>query len=177
MSKEMRQAADQIDDGEVSRVEAIVRSMTPAERADPGLIDGSRRVRIARGSGTGTQEVNQLLKQFREMQKMMKGMAGGGMPAMPGMPGMPGGGGRLGGLRNARKQLEAMQAMEGQGIDGGLAELFGGQAGGAAGGAASPWAAPAGGRPVTGAPAGGGKGGRGGKKKKKGGRVTPPKPR
>jgi signal recognition particle subunit SRP54 len=177
MSKEMRQAADQIDDGEVSRVEAIVRSMTPAERADPGLIDGSRRVRIARGSGTGTQEVNQLLKQFREMQKMMKGMAGGGMPAMPGMPGMPGGGGRLGGLRNARKQLEAMQAREGQGIDGGLAELFGGQAGGAAGGAASPWAAPAGGRPVTGAPAGGGKGGRGGKKKKKGGRVTPPKPR
>ena len=80
MSKEMRQAADHIDDGEVSKVEAIVRSMTTKERGDPSIVDGSRRVRIARGSGTSTQDVNQLLKQFREMQKMMKGM---GPPAGP----------------------------------------------------------------------------------------------
>ena len=172
MSKEMRQAADQIDDGEVGRVEAIVRSMTPAERDDPTVIDGSRRVRIARGSGTSTQDVNQLLKQFREMQKMMKGMAAGGMPNLPGMGG--GGGGRLSNLRNARKQMDALQAMEGQSAGGDLAALFGD---GGAGGGANPFAASSGGdRPVA-AAAGRGGGGRGGKKKKKGGRVTPPKPR
>jgi signal recognition particle subunit SRP54 len=172
MSKEMRQAADQIDDGEVGRVEAIVRSMTPGERDDPTMIDGSRRVRIARGSGTSTQDVNQLLKQFREMQKMMKGMAAGGMPNLPGMGG--GGGGRLSNLRNARKQMDALQAMEGQSAGGDLAALFGD---GAAGGGGNPFAANSGGdRPVA-AAAGRGGGGRGGKKKKKGGRVTPPKPR
>ena len=74
MSKEIRQAADSIDDGQVSRVEAIVRSMTPKERAEPSVVDGSRRVRIARGSGTSTQDVNQLLKQFKEMQKMMRSL-------------------------------------------------------------------------------------------------------
>ncbi len=187
MSREMRQAADQIDDGEVSRVEAIVRSMTPAERADPAIVDGSRRVRIARGSGTSTQDVNQLLKQFREMQKMTKSMATGGMPGLPGMGGL-GGGGRLAGLRNARKQLDALQAMGPDGADGGLAELFGGGAGGGLGGgsglggglgAGSRWAPAGPGVPGGGAvaPAGGAKGSRGGKKKKKGGRVTPPKSR
>ena len=89
MSKEMRQAADQVDDGELAKVEAIVRSMTAKERVDPAIVDGSRRVRIARGSGTSTQDVNHLLKQFREMQKMMKGMASGA--GMPGMPQMGGG--------------------------------------------------------------------------------------
>jgi signal recognition particle subunit SRP54 len=78
MSKEMRQAADQIDDREVDRVEAIVRSMTKAERADPSVIDGSRRQRIAKGSGRSVQDVNQLLNQFKQMQKMMKSMGGGG---------------------------------------------------------------------------------------------------
>ena len=96
MSKEMRQAAGQIDDGEVARVEAIIRSMTPAEQDDVTLIDGSRRSRIARGSGTSIQDVNGLLKQFKEMQKMMKGMASGNMPNIPGMPSMPGLGGRAG---------------------------------------------------------------------------------
>jgi signal recognition particle subunit SRP54 len=173
-SKEMRQLADQVDDGEVARVEAIVRSMTPAERVDPTVIDGSRRVRIARGSGTATQDVNQLLKQFREMQKMMKGMAGGTMPNLPGMGGA--GGGRHGGLRNARKQLEALQAVEGQpGVGDDLAELFGN----GAAGTGNPFAAAHGGhdRGTAGA-AGRSAGGRAGKnKKKKGGRVTPRKPR
>jgi len=162
MSKEMRQAADQIDDREVSKVEAIVRSMTPKERTDPTLVDGSRRVRIARGSGTSTQDVNQLLKQFREMQKMMKQVAGGG--SLPGMPGM--GGGMLGGLRGARKQMEAMRAMQGEGADGDLAALFGQSA-------TAP--ALAGASRSTPAPPKGSRGG--GKKKKKGGRVTPPKGR
>ena len=94
MSKEMRQAAGQIDDGEVAKVEAIVCSMTPAERDDVALLDGSRRSRVARGSGTSIQDVNTLLKQFKEMQKMMKGMASGNMPNLPGMPAMGGLGGR-----------------------------------------------------------------------------------
>ena len=89
MSKEMRQAAGQIDDGEVAKVEAIVCSMTPAERHDVALLDGSRRSRVARGSGTSVQDVNTLLKQFKEMQKMMKGMASGNMPNLPGMPPWP----------------------------------------------------------------------------------------
>jgi len=69
-----------IDDKKLKHVEAIVLSMTPKERKDPDLIDGKRRVRIARGSGRTVQEVNTLLKQFEQMKKMMK-MAGkpGGM--------------------------------------------------------------------------------------------------
>jgi signal recognition particle subunit SRP54 len=84
LGKELRQASAAVDDGQVSQVEAIIRSMTPPERAEPAIVDGSRRVRIARGSGTTTQEVNQLLRQFSEAQKLMrspgmlKGMLGGG---------------------------------------------------------------------------------------------------
>ena len=89
MSKEMRQAAGQIDDGEVAKVEAIVCSMTPAERNDVALMDGSRRSRVARGSGTSIQDVNTLLKQFKEMQKMMKGMARATCPTSPGCPPWP----------------------------------------------------------------------------------------
>ena len=94
MSKDMREAAGYIDDREVGRVEAIVCSMTPAEREDTSLMDGSRRSRVARGSGTTIQDVNALLKQFKEMQKMMKGMASGNMPNLPGMPNMAGMSGR-----------------------------------------------------------------------------------
>src|SRR5271169_3781392 len=94
VSKEMRQAAGDIDDGEIARVEAIVCSMTLAERHDTALLDGSRRSRVARGSGTSIQDVNSLLKQFKEMQKMMKGMASGNMPNLPGMPNMSGMSGR-----------------------------------------------------------------------------------
>jgi signal recognition particle subunit SRP54 len=84
VTKEMRSAANNIDDGEVARVEAIVRSMTPLERRDPAIIDGSRRTRIARGSATSVAAVNQLLKQFTEMRKMMRQMGNGSMPSMPG---------------------------------------------------------------------------------------------
>jgi signal recognition particle subunit SRP54 len=82
----------QIDDKELGKVEAIIRSMTPAERNDIALINGSRRLRIAQGSGTSTQDVNALLKQFKMVQGMMKQMggAGGKRPRFPGMPGMPG---------------------------------------------------------------------------------------
>ncbi|HVL92990.1 MAG TPA: signal recognition particle protein [Acidimicrobiales bacterium] len=72
LPKELKQA--QIDDKELGRLEAIIRSMTPAERIDPSTINGSRRLRIANGSGATTSEVNALLKQFKEMQRMMSQM-------------------------------------------------------------------------------------------------------
>ncbi|MBW3537355.1 MAG: signal recognition particle protein [Actinobacteria bacterium] len=73
LPKELKDA--EVDDREIARVEAIIRSMTPAERRDPRLIDGSRRSRIAKGSGLTTSDVNMLLKQFKEMQKMMRNVA------------------------------------------------------------------------------------------------------
>ena len=88
--KELKNA--EIDDRELGRVEAIIRSMTPEERRDPSLINGSRRLRIANGSGMTTTDVNQLLKQFKEMQKMMKFLRQAGRaraakaPALPGVP-------------------------------------------------------------------------------------------
>ena len=78
-----------VDDNAFVGIEAIIRSMTPAERADPGIINGSRRSRIAKGSGKSVEEVNRLLKQFQDMKKMMGMMAKGGMPSIPGMR-MPG---------------------------------------------------------------------------------------
>jgi signal recognition particle subunit SRP54 len=74
MPKEVKNA--EIDDREIGRVEAIIRSMTPDERRRPEIINGARRTRIARGSGTTTQEVNNLLKQFKQVQQMMKTMPG-----------------------------------------------------------------------------------------------------
>jgi signal recognition particle subunit SRP54 len=84
--KEIKNA--EIDDREIARVEAIIRSMTPAERRDPSLMNGSRRLRVANGSGMTTNDVNQLLKQFKEMQKMMRflgkgGKGGKGRPRVP----------------------------------------------------------------------------------------------
>jgi signal recognition particle subunit SRP54 len=61
-----------VDDNEMGKIEAIILSMTPRERDKPALINGSRRLRIARGSGTTVQQVNRLLKQFEQMKKMMK---------------------------------------------------------------------------------------------------------
>ena len=70
-----------IDERELDRTEAIILSMTPAERADPHLINGSRRKRIANGSGTRVQHVNQLVKQFDQMRVLMRSMANGKMPS------------------------------------------------------------------------------------------------
>ena len=74
----------QVDDKQLDRVEAMILSMTPSERRNPSVIDGSRRRRIASGSGTSVQQVNQLLQQHRQMKKMMKQVAAGGTPAMGG---------------------------------------------------------------------------------------------
>jgi signal recognition particle subunit SRP54 len=81
VGKQIRDA--QIDEGQLDRVQAIILSMTPRERREPTVIDGSRRKRIAAGSGTSVQQVNQVLTQYRQMRKLMKQFATGGGPAMP----------------------------------------------------------------------------------------------
>ena len=87
-------AKSQVNDKDFKRLEAIISSMTPAERRRPDIIKGSRKRRIAAGSGTQVQDVNRLLKQFTQMQKMMKKMKKGGMAKM--MRGLKGGGGMPG---------------------------------------------------------------------------------
>jgi signal recognition particle subunit SRP54 len=167
--KDLKQASSAIDDGQIAQVEAIIRSMTPRERNDPSTIDGSRRLRIANGSGTATADVNALLKQFKEMQKMMKGMGKGGMGGALG--GLFGRGGKMppGGMAGLEDMAGSMGGLGGLGAPGGLGEP-GAPAGLGAGGFAGAGA---------GAPGGGGsrsssknKGGKG-KKGKGGGRVTP----
>ena len=87
---QMKQQIDSVDDKDMDRTAAIIRSMTPAERANPKILNGSRRLRIANGSGTKVSDVNSLVDRFAIAQKMMKQMAKGGMPQMPGMPAVPG---------------------------------------------------------------------------------------
>jgi signal recognition particle subunit SRP54 len=86
---------DQVDERQLGQVEAIILSMTPHERRVPHVIDGSRRKRIAAGSGTSVEQVNQLIEGRKQMAKMMKAMGSGKMPALPGasgtMPGPPSG--------------------------------------------------------------------------------------
>ena len=88
-----RQELEQFDDKEIDRTEAIIRSMTPQERRNTKIIDGSRRARIAAGSGVSVSQVNALLQRFEQAAKMMKRMSGGaGMPGMGGIPGFGGAG-------------------------------------------------------------------------------------
>ena len=90
------QVKNQVNDKEVARTIAIINSMTHKERRYPNLIKGSRKRRIAQGSGTQVQDINKLLKQFTQMQKMMKKMKGGGMAKMMrGLKGQLGAGGNL----------------------------------------------------------------------------------
>jgi signal recognition particle subunit SRP54 len=97
--KALSGAAEGVDEKQLARVEAIISSMTPDERRKQHIINGSRRKRIARGSGTSVEEVNRLLKQFVQMQKMLKQLGG--------MTGLAGGG------RKARRQ--AMQMLRHRG--------------------------------------------------------------
>ena len=101
----------EVSDRDISRVVAIIRSMTPGERVDPKIINASRKQRIAVGSGTSQQEVSGLLRQFGQAQKMMQSFSQGkgmpGLPSIPGLPknaipgGLPGGKPRGGGARGA----------------------------------------------------------------------------
>lgn len=178
--KDLKQASSMVDDRQIGQVEAIICSMTPAERIDPSVIDGSRRVRIANGSGTATADVNALLKQFKEMRKMMKSFGKGGMAgAMGGLGGMLGRGQKM-----SPQAMSELAAMADEGIE---PSLFGGAAGGRAaglgGGRANGLEAfgPRGpGDPMAGVDSGGPSRGtakikrnKGAKKGKGGGRVTP----
>jgi signal recognition particle subunit SRP54 len=106
------QLAD-LDDKHFDRVAAIIRSMTPGERSNPKIINGSRRARIATGSGVTVMDVNQLLNRFTEAQKMMKQMGG--------MMGLPGGGRRKAtkSPKNKRKNSKGGQRSRGAGPSGG----------------------------------------------------------
>ena len=97
---EMKSQLEQIDDRDLDRVAAIIQSMTPAERNDPKILNGSRRARIAKGAGVTVTEVNGLVDRFSQAQKMMKQMGKGG--GMPGMPGMPGGFPGMGGSKKSK---------------------------------------------------------------------------
>ena len=101
---QMRDQLENFDEREVNRVEAIVRSMTPAERADVSILNGSRRARIARGSGVTVAEVNNLVKRFEAAKAMMGQMGQMGPGGMPGMGSMPGSGGKAKQKAQARKE-------------------------------------------------------------------------
>jgi signal recognition particle subunit SRP54 len=143
----IREQLDNLDEREFDRTEAMVHSMTPQERAHPKLINGSRRARIARGSGRTVSDVNDLLERLAGASKMMKQLRrGGGMPGMPGLPGMaglPGMGGpgrkakakgkqRTGGrsgnpAKRAEQERAAAQRTQ-QGMDKAIGSAFGGPA-------------------------------------------------
>jgi signal recognition particle subunit SRP54 len=98
---QMKDALAQIDDKDLDRIAAIIRSMTPQERRTPKMLNGSRRLRIAKGSGVTVTEVNSLVDRFYEAQKMMKSM--GGMAGLPGMG------------RKAKRQQQAKKGKKGKG--------------------------------------------------------------
>ncbi|TPW75422.1 signal recognition particle protein [Schumannella soli] len=100
----MREQLDNFDEKEITRTEAIIQSMTLQERHQPKLLNGSRRLRIAKGSGTTVTEVNSLMQRFEQASKMMKTVAKGGMPQVPGMGPVPGMGG---GRASAKKAAQA----------------------------------------------------------------------
>ena len=101
----MQDQLDNIDEGELTRTEAIIQSMTPRERVAPKILNGSRRTRIAKGSGTTVTEVNQLVTRFEQAAKMMKTVAKGGVPQIPGMGPVPGSIGR--GKKKAKKKPQS----------------------------------------------------------------------
>ncbi len=131
---DMKAQLDQIDDRDIDRIAAIIQSMTPAERHDVKVLNGSRRARIAKGAGVTVTEVNGLVDRFVQAQKMMKQMGkGGGMPGMPGMPGFGGGSKKSKGKSSATKAKKgrsgnpAKRAMEESGapVGGGTGSMLG----------------------------------------------------
>src|SRR6516225_492266 len=121
-----KELLSQVNDKDLDRAEAIVRSMTPEERRNPKIINGSRRLRIANGSGVAVGEVSQLVTNFFEGQKQMRQMFSGGVPGMPGLMGGPGG------ARRAAKAAAKKKGKRKSGDPrkGALAASGGGQGGG-----------------------------------------------
>ncbi len=138
-----REQLDQVNDKDLDRAEAIVRSMTPEERRNPKVINGSRRARIAKGSGVAIGEVAQLVTNFFEGQKQMKAMFSGGIPGMPPMPGLgaahraAGKSARKKGKKKAPRSGDPRRAAE-------IARGGGGQDGGGSGGPAGALGGPGG---------------------------------
>ena len=100
---QMKQNLEDFDEKMIDRTEAIIRSMTPLEREQPKVLNGSRRMRIAKGSGTTVTDVNQLINRFEQAAKMMKSMAKGGVPQLPGVnPAMMGS--AIGGKKKDKKK-------------------------------------------------------------------------
>jgi len=104
----MRQQLENFDESEISRTEAIIYSMTLAERRNPKLLNGSRRLRIAKGSGMTVTDVNSLVNRFEQAAKMMKTVAKGGVPQVPGMGPIPGAG--FGGKKRAVQQKKGSKS-------------------------------------------------------------------
>ena len=90
---QMKKQIENFDEGELVRTRAIIESMTPIERNNPKILNGSRRARISRGSGRAISEINSLVERFSQAQKVMKQMRSGGLPNIPGMGGLPNMGG------------------------------------------------------------------------------------
>jgi len=146
-----KELLSQVNDADLDRAAAIVNSMTPAERRNPKILNGSRRARIAKGSGTTVGEVNNLVIRFQEGQKMMRQMlGGGGIPGMPPIPGM---------RRAATKAAKGKKGSSKKKQRGGRP---GGAPGRSAGGAGTAPGRAAGGLGGTGLPGLGGAGGLGG---------------
>jgi len=119
----MKQQLENFDEREIDRTEAIIRSMTPVERRNPKVLNGSRRLRIARGSGMTVTDVNQLVQRFDQAAKMMKTVARGGVPQIPGMGpmgGKPGASSKRGGKQKkgggSRSGNPAKRAAENAGL-------------------------------------------------------------
>ncbi|MFM6973883.1 MAG: signal recognition particle protein [Agromyces sp.] len=139
----MKQQLEQFDEREITRTEAIIQSMTPAERKNTKLLNGSRRLRIAKGSGMTVTDVNSLVNRFEQAAKMMKSVAKGKMPNVPGMgpvPGMSSGGAKKnkkkssgGGSRSGNPAKRALENAQG-----GPVAAAGGGSGFGLGGAPSP---------------------------------------
>ncbi|HSO68345.1 MAG TPA: signal recognition particle protein, partial [Arachnia sp.] len=111
---QFKEAINDIDEKEIDRIEAIIYSMTPKERDDVSILNGSRRSRIAKGAGVQVSEVNKLVNRFVEARKMMEAMAGGGMPGMGGMPGAP----AIGGGRRAQQKKQQQKKQQRKGPKG-----------------------------------------------------------
>ena len=132
-----RKELEQFDEREIDRTEAIIRSMTPAERRDPSIINGSRRARIAYGSGVTVSQVNALLQRFEQASKMMKRMSnrggmGGGIPGFGG-PAM--GGGKKKG-KNKKKGGKSGNPMKREAEEKALRDKLAGKSSGSTGGSA-----------------------------------------
>ena len=132
-----RKELEQFDEHEIDRTEAIIHSMTPAERRDPTIIDGSRRARIAYGSGNTVSAVNGLLQRFEQAAKMMRRMSNkSGMGGIPGFGGPATGSGKKGGKKGKKKSSKSGNPMKREAEEKALRERLAGKGGTKSGGSA-----------------------------------------